>query len=255
MADLSERKKCCLCQELIEGKCFQDGWGNWAHNHHQTSTCTSCQRIISPSSSKGGAIYTDGRSICNLCKPFTISDPIKTQQSKNRVLKLLIDKGFLDIPLAVPVKLTSSTEFNRKLKTHPDSIKGLTISTTQFKGKVKASISHSIYIVIGLHQIEFEAVLVHELLHVWLNEHTIALPYHQTEGFCNLGSALVYEASDSQLASFLLKNMEKDPDPIYGQGFRRLRTEVRRYGWNKLISELLTNKTLPTTSLWAKIFS
>ena len=49
---------------------------------------------------------------------------------------------------------------------------------TQTKHDHKSHPSYMIYMLCGLPRIEFEAVLAHELLHVWLHENEINLSFY-----------------------------------------------------------------------------
>ena len=59
-----------------------------------------------------------------------------------------------------------------------------------------------------------------------------------TEGFCNIGSRLVYQNDPSPLAKILLDNLEKDPDPIYGDGYRLMLNKLKQIGWENLLIEV-----------------
>ena len=79
-------------------------------------------------------------------------------------------------------------------------------------------------------KIQFAGVLAHELLHVWQNEKGISLPPPLTEGFCNLGSYVVYKSIGNELAIRMIKNLENDPSPVYGDGFRKVFEVYKREG-------------------------
>ena len=53
------------------------------------------------------------------------------------------------------------------------------------------------------------------------------------EGFCNLGNYLVYSRKPSPMASYLLKNLQDDEDPIYGVGYRNMRRKLDAQGWER----------------------
>ena len=74
----------------------------------------------------------------------------------------------------------------------------------------------------NLPKIRFAGVLAHEMLHVWMNEKGIALQPMLTEGFCNVGSYVVYKAINTDMSLHMIKIMEQDPDPVYGNGFRKV---------------------------------
>ena len=88
----------------------------------------------------------------------------------------------------------------------------------------------------GLHQIEFESALAHELLHVWVDYNNIRLHKDKLEGFCNLGSALIYDDANTKLSKILKKSMLENNDPIYGRGYKYMNSLLEKHGWKKLIS-------------------
>jgi hypothetical protein len=60
------------------------------------------------------------------------------------------------------------------------------------------------------------------MLHVWMNEKGISLQPQLTEGFCNVGSYVVYKAINTEMSLNMIKMLEQDPSPVYGDGFRRV---------------------------------
>ena len=69
----------------------------------------------------------------------------------------------------------------------------------------------------------------------------IKLNKSKLEGFCNLGSTLVYDSYDLELSRVLKKSIEYNPDPVYGKGYKYMNSLLEIYGWDKLISMLLNN--------------
>ena len=101
--------------------------------------------------------------------------------------------------------------------------------------------NYEVNILWGLNQIEFEAVLAHELLHVWIDYNNLKINNDKLEGFCNLGSSLVYKSYDLKLADILQKSIEEDNDPTYGRGYVYMNFLLEHHGWNELISILLSS--------------
>jgi hypothetical protein len=112
------------------------------------------------------------------------------------------------------------------------SLKGYTYFNNQ---------KYIIEILWGLNQIEFEAVLAHELLHVWIDYNNIKLNKSKLEGFCNLGSRLVYDNYNLELAKVLKSSMKNNDDPIYGKGYKYMNSLLEIHGWDKLTNMLLNN--------------
>ena len=93
--------------------------------------------------------------------------------------------------------------------------------------------SFEIYILSHLHKIVFEAVLAHELMHVYLFKNNIKLSSQKREGFGNLGSRLVYEDYNDQFSNIKLDLM-KNKDPDYGKGYIIMSKILKQNGWHNL---------------------
>ena len=100
---------------------------------------------------------------------------------------------------------------------------------------------YHISLLYGLPKIEFEAVLAHELLHVWIHENNINLESQLIEGFCNLGSYLIYNNDNTHFSTIHLQAMSNYKDIIYGQGYREMKSELENIGWKQLIANLKNN--------------
>ncbi len=237
--------RCAVCEKPIEGRMLIDPWGNKAHEKHedhQTVTCSSCMRIISSITSKGGFRYSDGRTICGICKPTVVEKNNVIMKSRNTVLSLLYSIGITDIPVNIPINIVDMENLKKYSKSSPTSdSKGFTSCLTTYKNNQAISKSQAIYILNGLPLLEFNGVLAHEIMHVWLNERDIKLTAPETEGFCNLGTMKVYQDDGTEFAKILLENMEKDQDPIYGDGYQNMKKQLEAVGWGKLI-QMIQNR-------------
>ena len=90
-----------------------------------------------------------------------------------------------------------------------------------------------------MHRIIFNAVLAHELLHVYLFQNQLThLDSDVREGFCNLGSNLIYEHYNTELSKYRMLNMNENKDPDYGLGYRKMKKLLDIEGWKRLLSRL-----------------
>ena len=90
---------------------------------------------------------------------------------------------------------------------------------------------------------------------MWQNENDVKLAPLYNEGLCNLGSYYIYAHEASDLSKKLIDKLEKNPDPVYGNGFRLMKKKWEKAGsWNNFIAEILANKNGFEESLWKKIF-
>jgi hypothetical protein len=90
----------------------------------------------------------------------------------------------------------------------------------------------------GLPDLYFRGVLAHEMLHSWLALYGRQVTTDECEGFCNLGEAFVYTKEDTPLAHYLLKQMYKNADAVYGDGYRLQKQRYEKLGWEGLLKSL-----------------
>ena len=102
---------------------------------------------------------------------------------------------------------------------------GKTLSTT----KKAVQKDHFIYILSSLPHAEFRQTVIHELTHDWLGEYYPHITDAQIqEGVCEYMAYLFLEDeknNDPHIRS-MLSRMEKNPDPVYGGGFRLIRKKA-----------------------------
>ena len=229
---------CDICNEVILSEYYIDAWGNKFHSAHKEkgAFCNTCSRIISKGLTGGGFKFNDGRHMCKLCSASMINSEHLKIESINNVMSILkeidisIDDQFLSINLVDRESLQNATF---SISSHSKkTIKGYTYYNNH---------KYVINILWGLNRLEFEAILAHELLHVWVDYNNIKLNKSKLEGFCNLGSTLVYDSYDLELSRVLKKSIEDNPDPVYGKGYKYMNSLLEIYGWDKLISMLLNN--------------
>ncbi len=243
MACYKARKlpRCSVCDHPIEGNYIQDVWGHISHDSHKGkhyTLCSSCSIIISDKTSKGSFEYSDGRVICGICRESAVFHMAVAEELLMEVTQILLAKGLSPLPAGITVSLVDLKTLMNKAGTLRKSTKGLTKISTNTIGSFKLYSRTDIYILHGLPRTEFRGVLAHELLHVLLDAWGVFMSEEETEGFCNLGSRLVYQNDPSSLAKILLDNLEIDPDPVYGEGYRRMLKKLTANGWENLLIEV-----------------
>ena len=125
----------------------------------------------------------------------------------------------------------------KKMSGEPNNL-GFAETLKMARGKSLISIEHRIFILHSFQRIKFAGILAHEMLHAWLNERQNNKSKKEIEGFCNLGSYLYYTNCKDERAKYLIKQMEDDPNPIYGDGYRKMKKELDKYGWEELIKRM-----------------
>jgi len=105
---------------------------------------------------------------------------------------------------------------------------GVTLHQRLWRGrKLVRNRIDGIEIVRGLPPLRFQGVVAHELGHVWLAVHCIALPPAMEEGFCELIAYRYYIDLQTEEARRYAQDIETNPDPLYGGGFRSVRQVLR----------------------------
>nr|ADI22723.1 hypothetical protein [uncultured verrucomicrobium HF0500_27H16] len=157
-------------------------------------------------------------------------------------MKTLNSVGIGGFPREVGIRLVDRYQLNRLskgLSLHINGeMRGLTKSVETLEGGKRVDSKHTLYLLKHLPALELEGILAHELMHVWLFERQVRLSLREIEGFCNLGNYLVFSRKPSPMASYLLKNLQIDDDPIYGGGYRLMRKQLDSLGWEKLLEKL-----------------
>jgi hypothetical protein len=244
--------RCDGCAQPIVGQFLQDLWGNRLHPHHggqATLQCHVCARLISEKTSQGGVQYGDGRIVCGICQISEITTPAQIEHARQWVLQTLKGVGFDYIPNYIAVSLADQRTLQKRLgvgrNANSHGFTKTLIKDQPGQGRIQ---EHSIFILYGLPRLLFMGVLAHELLHVWLNERQLNDVWgeKEIEGFCNLATALIYQKDGTPLAQVLLERLEKDKNPIYGEGYRKMASKLQKTGWSVLIQEM---QTKPQTAL------
>lgn len=158
------------------------------------------------------------------------SDGIRFEQSK------------LHLALASDASVPSSGSGRRTL--------GVTvIQKTCLLGIPIRSEAREVRIVRGLPTVLFQAVTLHELGHVWLSSNRIhGLPQWAAEGFGQLLAFRFVSRFRSDAGRQCVSAIEFSPDPVYGDGFRRIRKVAEQTGFAHFIERLRNERQLPSTS-------
>ena len=188
--------------------------------------------------SKGGVTLGDGRMVCGICQSTAVTDQTIRDSYQREVLSLLEQHGIDDLPDDIPITLVDAKTLKNLSSVNSNDMRAFTDQRSeQINGQIVSRKSH-IYVLTHLPLTVFKAILAHELLHVYLFEHDLDLPSDVREGFCNLGSELVYEYENTPLADFHLQNMKKNRHPDYGAGYRKMSEQLNQKGWVQLLDDL-----------------
>jgi hypothetical protein len=105
---------------------------------------------------------------------------------------------------------------------------------------------YTIYILTGLPRLHFISAAAHELMHVWLFLNTRQKTEEQlVEGSCNYAAILVLRQYDDEMAGYVVKQMDDEPDVIYGEGFRRVKKMADNRGVEYWLQHLRLDSEFP----------
>lgn len=227
-------KKCIVCSGVIMGTYHYDAWGQSAHVSCAVDNCFCCVRIVS---SKGKKL-TDGRSICEVCKDLIVKNSADINWVDERVLAVLNSVGIIGLP-KTPIEIVNKHQLSQ-LMTNTSSF-GDSFGLAKYVS-VGSNKQFNIYILDNLPKTFFAGILAHEYMHVWQYQHNINPPKDICEGFCNLGAMAMYQKINTKFSTVLLEQMEKSPDPVYGEGYRKVSSYWQKHQWPATIQKMYTYK-------------
>jgi hypothetical protein len=245
--------RCLACRKSFAGG---DGlgkgpWGGLVHLEHtsQVSSCDSCSRFFRREDSVPKQYFGDGRVHCGVCLEDGVFEGSKVTQVQARILPVLkgVGMGLPNKPIQVELVDRSFLAREAKRIKAEGKLRGLTLTKFRITRGSPSSVSfdHRIYILSGLPYVECISVLAHEYAHVWLNERFIDSTPPEIEGFCNLISEICLGQDKSKMSLLLRENMIKSENPVYGAGFRRMRSKLKSLGWDGLFAEMLSKSSPP----------
>ncbi len=241
---------CSICDRPLLGLIEQDAWGNLYCESHTSefSRCTCCQRLICERLTTGGVRYPDQRLMCNLCRKTSIDTKEMAKPYIEAVAAWLYQQGFVFQNLSLHIDLVYLGE---QLPSGAGPLFGDTQGmiykkTVTSQGKTIRKKVDGVAILKGLPRQLMEGVVAHELGHAWLFLHDVdRLNPQIEEGFCNLLSHRYYQCTNSEEGRYYMQIMERNPDPIYGEGFRKVDRAVQRYGLISVVEYLSRFRVLP----------
>jgi len=240
--------RCDFCGEIIEGEYYTNFWGDHYHAYHEGKVpeCDYCGRLIGDLHNKGGVRYPDGRHVCDLCRLTTVDNLTMAQRLLQEAREHLRSYGIVIDQAEISLQLTTRDVIAKHLKTSGTSQTGFVKHHYSTRHGVVTDQSFDIYILTGMPRTYYLSTAAHELMHVWQNlngplENDEAL----CEGSCNYASRLVLESMGGAGAEYVLRNLELNGDPIYGEGYRRVARLVRNRGLDYLLNHLKLNKDFP----------
>lgn len=239
--------KCSLCGKSISGRYSKDYWGNTYCDNHtkQYAPCFYCQRLISDKTTRGGIKYGDGRTICAICAKTAVNNDNQAAAILQKA-RIALEKYGITLGQYNPRLFLVDRKKLKSLSKQSREQSGFTYFKMATRAGQIESLTIDIYILKGLPEVSFLATAAHELMHVW--HHLNGIPGTQAaylEGSCNYAAYLVLALIKSPESLFEIHKLMKNPDKVYGDGFRKVKNLADKKGRPFWLSHLRKNKKLP----------
>ncbi len=229
--------RCALGDGIIDGEYLRDHWGNVYHlsHEHDADQCDYCRRFISKTLTGGGYKYDDGRIICSLCARSAVDDVDEAGKLMAEVARHLRRVGLAVDLDSIRLRLVDLDRMRQLAAASSHELKGYThFIRYSSSGEGDPDNIATVYVLHGMPRVDVIATLAHELTHVWQlthgrKENDDAL----CEGSSNYAAYLVLKEYSGPETEYLVKKMLENQDPVYGEGFRR----VKRFAEERSVEE------------------
>ena len=111
----------------------------------------------------------------------------------------------------------------------------------RYKTRYGKVVSHTSTVNIrsALPAIQFDLVAAHELTHAWFQLNNVQVSSKVSEGIAELNAYWFLSKLESPVAKILMHRLAKNPDRVYGDGFREAYYRERKLGWGEISNLLL----------------
>lgn len=245
--------RCAYCGQPLTREYLVDHWGTIYCKEHQGKfpSCSYCGRLVPPQQQEQGV--RGGEEIrCPTCRASAIETTDQARPIFSRLIQWVNSQGLLYNNLHLSLELVDRQKLGKLIagRTGTAGIhsQGVTLSTTHtLNGKVTSIEVNGVAVLEGMPAVTFQGVTVHELGHVWLIVHGVKdLPLWAEEGFCEYLTHRYYTQLNTEESLYHARGIETNPNPIYGDGFRRVSAIVEAMGFQRFIETLQKTKKLPS---------
>jgi protein DA1 len=207
--------RCVVCEEFLGLTWTRDHFGEWiCKKCVLRARCWSCSANTGGTRTRAGTALSDGRIRCARCSKWAVDHQSDVGAVVQLVRPLLHSYG-VRLPNQVRVDLVEPHELRAGAGT---LLHGRTVVEPGRLGG--ASRVRSIKVVAGMPATQFGQVVAHEMGHGWLTLCPGRRSSATEEGICELIGSWWLRHRGGRLAAYYLDQMMRNPDPVYGDGYR-----------------------------------
>ncbi|MBD3166469.1 hypothetical protein GF324_07715 [bacterium] len=239
---------CKATGERISGTILQNDWGETiaASNQHLVRDCSACGRFAVLDRSLR---LSDDRIICSICRQNAVTREAHGRRLLERTYALLQKQGVeIPVPLnQIELRLVDRDRLDpiaERIGTKDSH--GICRYGFESRNNRIVSESYQIYILSYLSEESFISVAAHELFHVWQHAVRADGPSSRIlEGGANLAMYAVLDEMEGEYAEYRRDKLFKDPDPVYGDGFRMMHRIYEREGMEGVLRHSIRKNPRP----------
>jgi hypothetical protein len=238
-------RRCSLCGAQPAGLVEVSLYGEITCAGHAISgRCVFCYRPHAQAHPPGWRRFTSSQLRCPTCSTGAVED----QEQAHRWLPIIRREMAMigvSLPTRVLVRLVNPDQLDPSVHT---SAQGVLLGVTRHISRGDQGLEVvEIRIAGGQPPLQFGSAVAHEIGHAWLTQHGNRRPELDIEeGFCELFAHGWLKQQRTPLADELRRRIRENPDPIYGEGFRKVHASATQYGVSTVMESLARHGRLPT---------
>jgi protein DA1 len=221
-------RQCRLCHGPLGATWWETAMGERICGAHTGRP--SCRSCTAPAAATPAGL-------CPRCTSTAVSTQEKVRSVLPRVRTGLHGLG-LRLITPVRVRLATADELAALSGDATGRIAGCTVS-------IDTRVV-DLAVLAGMPAPEFGAVVAHECMHAWMAQRGFGpVPAPIVEGLCQLVSDKWLQRIPDPRGRLLRAAIADDPDPVYGDGFRRVEASVGRHGLRAVLRAVRVQGALP----------
>jgi hypothetical protein len=226
-ASVSGRDSCPVCHQAMTARRGVAVTGEqFCDRHLGMASCALC---VMPADASGLAIP-----LCRRCAATSVRTQAEVKRKLPAIKQQLAGLGIRTVS-PVWVELAAADKLRGIAGDHA---LGVTVS--------RGDEVINLLVLQDLPLVKFGTTVAHELMHSYMAQNGFGeVPARIAEGMCQLLAYAWVIRQDGMLAAAERRQIEENPDSIYGDGFRQARDAVRRVGVRRTLATVKQQHRLP----------